>query len=604
MAEARTLVHKLREWAETTPDAPAVYGRGPGGWSAKTWKQYDAITRTVARGLVALGHKPGEAVAIVGRNRPEWLYSQFGIMAAAGVPAPIYTTNLADQTAYVVRHAGAKIAIIENQEQYDKLAAERKGLPEVAKVVLWDDVPGRDPAWTMLWSELLALGEKGDAAEVERRLAAVDPDALAFLCYTSGTTGDPKGVMLSNKNLLFMGKVGVERFQLSLERAISYLPLCHMAEQCMTNLVQLFSGGEVFMCEELQKLKDFLPEVRPTIFLGVPRVWEKFEAALRARLGEATGLKAKLAKWALGTELRSFRLDVEAGARQGGFSRGLATKLVISKIKTKLGLDRVKYAFTGAAPIGVGTQEFFASLALPVLEGYGMSETSALLTSTIPSKPRFGTVGRPFPGVEIKLAEDGEVLARGPNLTAGYFKDEAQTKELWEGGWLHTGDIGTFDEEGNLRIVDRKKELFKTSGGKYVAPQAIESKLKSIRGVSQAVAVGDGRKYIAALLTLDPENAPKVAQELGIAAASDLAALASAPGMRSYLEKQVEEQANSKLARYEQIKRFAVLPADFSVAGGELTPTMKLKRKIVNQKYAKEIAALFADEAAVASAAS
>lgn len=346
--------------------------------------------------------------------------------------------------------------------------------------------------------------------------------------------------------------------------------------------------------------QDDLPEVRPTIFLGMPRVWEKFEAALRARLAEATGVKARLARWALALELASFRREAAAGRPARTLARRLANGLVISKIKAKLGLDRVKLAFTGAAPIGIGTQELFASLGLPLYEAYGMSETSALLTTTMPGRPKFGTVGKPFPGIALEIAEDGEILARGPNLTAGYFRAEAETAELWRDGWLHTGDVGAFDAEGNLRITDRKKELFKTSGGKYVAPQALEAKLKAIRGVSQAVAVGDGRKYIAALLTLDPENAPRLAAEQGVDGARDVAALAGDPRFRAILERRVEEDVNATLARYETVKRFAVLGADFSVAGGELTPTMKLRRKVILAKYAAEIEALYAGEAAVA----
>jgi long-chain acyl-CoA synthetase len=604
MAEAKTLVHKIREWAEKHPDAPSVNGRGATGWVTKTWREYDQVVRRVGKALIALGHKPGDRVSIVGRNRPEWLFSQFGIMNATGVPAPIYSTETASQTAYVVNHSGARFAIVENKEQYEKLASERKNVPKLEKVIVMDAVEGRDPQWTLLWSELLAKGEGSEHdAELEKRLAGVDPDALAFLCYTSGTTGKPKGVMLSNTNLTHMGRVGVERFALDHEKVISYLPLCHMAEQFFTNLVQLFSGGQVFMCDELSKVKELLPDVRPTMFLGVPRVWEKFEAALRARLAEATGVKAKLASWALATELESFRADLKEGRPSSSLSRKLARKLVISKIKDKLGLDQVKYACTGAAPIGLATQEFFASLALPITEGYGMSETSALLTTTLPGKPRFGTVGKPFPGVELKLAEDGEIIARGPNLTKGYYEDVEQTTALWEGGWLHTGDIGVFDEEGNLKIVDRKKELFKTSGAKYVAPQAIEGRLKSIRGVSQAVAIGDARNYICALLTLDPENAPKVAVELGCAKPNDLAALATDEKMNAHFRKEVEARANAFLARYEQVKKFVILPADFSVATGELTPTMKLKRKIVSQKYATQIEGLYKEEPATAGAA-
>jgi long-chain acyl-CoA synthetase len=598
MSEARTLVEKIRGWAEKSPERPALYGRHAGRFVPRSWRAYWTNVRTVGRALMALGHRPGEAVALAGRNRPEWLESQFGIMAVQGAPAAIYATNTAEQTAYVVRHSRSRLAIMEDAGQYEKLASQRGSLGALERVILWDDVPGRDRDWTLTWEEFLALAPRTPEADLEARLAATDPDATAFLCYTSGTTGEAKGVMLSNANLVFMARVLCERFGLSRERVLSYLPLCHMAEQLFTNLIQLETGGEVFFCEEIAKLRDYLPEVRPTIFLGVPRVWEKLESALRARLAEASGLKRRLAAWALATELRCFRHEVETGRPADPLARRLANRLVISKVKEKLGLDRVRLAGTGAAPISVRTLEFFASLGVRICEGYGMSETSALLTTVLPDRPRFGTVGRPFPGIEIKIAEDGEILARGPNLTRGYLYDEAKTEELWAGGWLHTGDIGQIDEEGNLRITDRKKDLFKTSGGKYVAPQAIEALLKRIPGVSQAVAIGDGRKYITALLTIDAEAAPKVAAELGIAPA-DPAALANDERFRAHIERAVAA-VNEGLARYEQVKRFALLPHDFSVAGGEMTPTLKIKRKVVTRKYAAEIEALYADDTVAA----
>ncbi len=601
MPQDRTLVHALRRWAEATPGGPALHVRTANGWQARSWRAYHDEVMTVARALIALGHKPGDRVALVGRNRPEWLLSQMGVMAAGGIPAAIYVTNTPEQAAFVARHSESRFVIAEDKGQYEKFLAHRESLPGVERVILWDPVDGRDPKWTLTWAEFLAAGTPGDPAELEHRLGALAPDDLAFLCYTSGTTGDAKGVMLSHQNLVSLGAAVVSRFQVGHEHVISYLPLCHIAEQFFTNVIPLTSGSEVYLCDDLQKLKDYLPEVRPTMFLGVPRVWEKFESALRARLAEASGLKGMLARWALRTELDAFRRELETGAPVGGLGRSIANRLVQGKIRARLGLDRVRVCCTGSAPIPVKTQEFFASLGLVIYEAYGLSETTALLTTTVPGQARFGTVGRPVEGVELKLAEDGEILARGPNLTSGYFRDPERTHELWEGGWLHTGDVGEFDVQGNLRITDRKKDLFKTSGGKYVAPQAIEAKLKTIRGVAQAVAVGDARRYITALLTLDPENAPKAAAEAGIQE-RDPAALAKDERFRAWLERRVEEDVNSVLARYETVKKIAVVPGEFTVAGGELTPTMKLRRKEIVRKYADLIDTLYVEEPATSSA--
>jgi long-subunit acyl-CoA synthetase (AMP-forming) len=596
VAEVRTLVHRIDEWAAKKPDAPAVHGRLPaGGWSTLTWRDYAKQIRTVAKAYVALGVKPGDAISIIGRNRPEWLTADLGAIAAGAVPAPIYITNTPEQVAWVVRHCKAKVVVAENEEQYRKLEAERKNLPLVEKVILMDDVAGRDAGWTILFSDLLKTGEKGDDAEVARRVEGAKKTDLALLCYTSGTTGDPKGVMLTHGNVDFMTGAITKRFPLSSERIISYLPLCHVAEHLFTICNQASIGNEVFCCEELTKLKDYLPEVKPTLFLAVPRVWEKFEAALRAKLGEATGIKAKLAKWALATELECFKKELDLNQPVNTFARRMARKLVISKIKDKLGLTDVKMAFTGAAPMSPRTAEFFASLALPIHDCYGMTETTALLATSLPGRPRPGTVGKPLEGCEVKIDTDGEILLKGANQTPGYIYDEKQTAELLDkDGWLHTGDVGEFDQDGNLRITDRKKELFKTSGGKYIAPQMLEAKLKAIRGVGQAVAIGDNRKYVAAAIALCPENGPKVAAELGVAFGGDLKALSENATMRKYFEDKVEKEVNSTLARYEQIKKLAFFPNELTPEGGELTPTLKLRRKVINQKHAALIESLYA----------
>jgi long-chain acyl-CoA synthetase len=322
-------------------------------------------------------------------------------------------------------------------------------------------------------------------------------------------------------------------------------------------------------------------------------VWEKFEAALQARLAEATGIKAKLAQWALATEFAGFQADIAAGRKTGGMRRALANKLVISKIKDALGLDQVWVCLSGSAPMNPHTADFFASLGLPIHDVYGSTESTAVISIAPYGLPRSGTVGKPISCLELRIADDGEILGKGPSMTPGYFHSPEQTAQLIdEEGWLHTGDVGHVDEDGFLHITDRKKDLFKTSGGKYVAPQMLEARLKRIRGVGQAVAIGDGRNYICALLALDPDNAAKLAADLGIEFTGDIAALAAEPALIRYMDEQVAE-VNADLARYEQIKKVAILPEELSMEAGELTPTMKLKRKGISQTQAETIAALY-----------
>jgi long-chain acyl-CoA synthetase len=590
------MVTDLQKWASLAPDQPALHGGEPDALTTWTWAQYRDAVHSVGKALIALGVKQGDTVAIIADNRPEWLIADLGILAAGAVPTPIYVTNTAAQVAWVANHCEAAIVIADSAEQYEKLAAERPNLEYAQKVVVMDDVAGRDPEFTLSWQQFLSLGEPGDDAELTARIDAAQPDDLVMLCYTSGTTGEPKGVQVTHRSwnaVLDTVIAGFDPIRDLQERSISYLPLCHIAEHIMTLGLQSKKGVEVFMCDDVLKIRDFLPVARPTLFLAVPRVWEKFEAALRARLAEATGIKAKLASWALATELACFQADIAAGAKTGGMRRALANRLVISKIKDALGLDQVWVCLSGSAPMNPHTQDFFASLGLPIHDVYGSTESTAVISIAPYGLPRSGTVGKPISCLELRIADDGEILARGPSMTPGYFHSPELTAELIdEEGWLHTGDVGVLDDDGFLHITDRKKDLFKTSGGKYVAPQMLEARLKRIRGVGEAVAVGDGHKYISALLTLDPDNVGKLAADLGIEFTGDVAALSADPALIKYIDEQVA-LVNADLARFEQIKKVAILPQELSMEAGELTPTMKLKRKGIIQTHADTIAALY-----------
>ncbi len=593
-----TMLSRIEGWADAHPNDPAIHDRDSnGGWATSTWAEYWNSVRRVGKGLMALGLQPEECVAIVGANRRDWVICQHGINAAQGIPAPLYTTLLPEQMAYIINNAQSRIVICDDEIQLNKFFSIAKGESPIEHIVTMDDLGSRDPRVITL-AGLMAKGDSISDAELDARLDAVETDDVALLIYTSGTTGLPKGAMLTHRGIELIANAVAEVFPTLLEtetRAVSYLPLCHAAEQGMTNFAGLTLKSETFYCSDLTQIKDYLVEVHPTFFLAVPRVWEKFEAALRGKLAEATGIKTKLASWARKTELEAFKQEAATGRPVTSISRSLANKLVISKIKEALGLDRLQVAVSGAAPISVSTLEFFASIGLPIHEGYGMTETTAFASVQPYGKLRFGTIGKPLPGVEAKIAEDGEIMLKGVNMVKGYHRLPDKTAQLYDDeGWMHTGDLGAIDEKGYISITGRKKDLIITAGGKNVAPAEMEGYLQAIPGVGQAVVVGDRQPYLSALIVLDPEALPELEVASQISGLSDVETAARNADVKRYIEKEVQELCNSKVARYQTIKKIQVLPTVFSVDGGELTPTLKVKRNVVNEKYASEIAAFYA----------
>ncbi|MFW2388146.1 MAG: AMP-dependent synthetase/ligase [Polyangiales bacterium] len=592
-----TMLSRIEGWAKSDGGEPAIHDRGPdGAWVTNTWAEYWDSVRRVGKGLIALGLQPEECVAIVGANRRDWVVCQHGINAAQGIPAPLYTTLLPDQMAYIIGNAESRIVICDDETQLNKYLAIADGESTIEHIITMDDLGSSDPRVITLD----ALKEKGDSisdADLDARLDAVQADDVALLVYTSGTTGLPKGAMLTHRGIELIAQSVAEVFPTLLAtktRSVSYLPLCHAAEQGMTNFAGLITQAETYYCGDLTQIKDYLAEVHPTIFLAVPRVWEKFEAALRGKLAEATGIKAKLASWARKTELAAFKQEAATGQPVSSFARNLANKLVISKIKDALGLDQLQVALSGAAPISVSTLEFFASLGLPIHEGYGMTETTAFASVQPFGRLRLGTIGKPLPGVEAKIAEDGEIMLKGDNMVKGYLRLPDKTAELYdEDGWMHTGDLGAIDEMGYISITGRKKDLIITAGGKNVAPAEMEGYLQAIPGVGQAVVVGDRQPYLSALIVLDPEALPELEVASQISGLSDVETAARNADVQRYIEQEMEELCNKKVARYQTIKKIQVLPTVFSVDGGELTPTLKVKRNIVNEKYANEIAAFY-----------
>jgi len=570
---------------------PAMRAKRDGAWQATTWTEYRDQVVATAAGFVGLGLEPRAGVVVLGYNRPEWFLAAIGAIAAGGVPAGIYTTSTAEQCRYIAHHSEAAVAVVENPTYLEIFRQIRGDLPHLRAVVLMDG-ESREPD-VYAWAQLLERGGESATQEVRRRIAAQRPEDVATLIYTSGTTGPPKAVMITHRNMVWTAELLARTFDIgAADDVVSYLPLSHIAEQIVSLHGAMSRGACSWFAESLEKLPENLREVRPTFFFGVPRVWEKIQAGIQAAGAQAPPLRRRIAAWAR-------RVGLEGGyAEQQGRRKpllwGLARRLVFEKVRRRLGLDRARICSTSAAPISVVTLEFFLSLGLPVYEVYGMSECTGPTTFSLPDRYRTGKAGFAMPGTELRTAEDGEILIRGPHVFPGYYKDAAATRETVDAdGWLHSGDIGTLDAEGFLQVTDRKKELIITSGGKNIAPQVLETKLKQIPGVAHAAVVGDRRNYVTALLTLDPLRLPAVAAAAGSPAKS-LPEAAACPRLRAQLEREVEK-VNQTLARYESIRRFAVLPVEFAIEGGELTPTMKLKRRVVYQKYAREIEQLYTD---------
>ena len=576
-----TLVHKLMHWADVQPETPALYRRNPSGWEAVTWAEYLRAVEAVGDSLVALGVEPGDCVTIVSQNRVKWLVAQFGAGSCGAAVAPCYPTCTAAQIAYQIAHSHAPVVFVEDAHQLDKLIQVRDELPLVRRVVLFD-ATGAEQAlqeldgWAQAFEGFLALGA-GSSTERRRRFEAIEPQDLALVIYTSGTTGVPKGVMLSHANLCAMGPAVLERYQFGRTRAVSYLPLCHVGEQTATNIAQLETGGEVYLCSDPVLVKEFLPEVQPTVFFGVPRIWEKVESALTEAFASMPLPRRLLVRWAMATEAAAHGSELRSRRRE------LAHRWVLAKIRRRLGLGELEFALTGAAPPRTETLRFFASLGVHIHQVYGLSETAGVLTATEPRDPVLGTVGTPIEGAEVRIADDGEILCRGPGITCGYLHAPEATAELFEDGWLKSGDLGRLDDQGRLLITGRKKDLLITAGAKNVAPQPIEAQLAAIPGISHAVVIGDGRPYLIALLTLDDLAARRMTARFGVEG-RPLEDLVATTGFQDYIAGEVG-RINDGLARYETIKRYRVLPQSLSQDADELTPTLKVKRNVVVSKH-------------------
>ncbi len=559
-------------------------------WRRITFPALGQGVRQLAAGLMALGVQPGDRVAILSNTRAEWTLADFGTLCAGAVVVPVYQTNSPEECLYVLEHSGAKAIFCEDEEQLAKLREIRSELPALRHVIVFDG-PAED---ALSLEDMRDRAKETSEEELAERAGAVAPGDLATIVYTSGTTGPPKGCMLTHANLVSC--VGMVRQRVEVvpgdEVTYIFLPLAHV----LTRIVQIFNidaGGElVYWRRDPKLIVADVAAAKPTQLPSVPRIFEKIHTTATARVEASGGAKLRLFRWAFGVG-RKARAMERAGRRPGRVLQAklaVADALVLSKVRALFG-GRIRFAITGAAPIDQQILEFFDAAGVLVLEGYGMTETSAVATLNTPAEHRFGTVGKPVPGCEVRIAEDGEILMRGANIFTGYYRDVAATRATMRDGWLRSGDLGELDDDGYLRITGRKKDLIITSSGKNVSPSNIESALAQSRWISRAVVYGDRRSYLTAVLTLDPDEAPALAEKIG-AAGADMAALAADPKVRAELQQAVDA-TNKRFARIEQVKRFAVLDRDLSQEEDELTPTLKVKRGVVYERYADVFAGLY-----------
>ncbi len=598
-AAPRTLPERLFERAALRGGALALRYKRLGIWHRVTWAEYARRVREMAAALVASGLRPRENVAILGENCPEWLTCSLGAMAAGGAACGLYPTSAPEQIQYLLEHSEARVLFVENEEQLDKVLPV---LPRtrVERVVVWDErgLWGfEDPRVSFLpafLAEGRALLAAGPAA-VDERLASAEPGDTAMIIYTSGTTGPPKGAMISHANAMFMAEALVDANGLREDdELVSYLPLAHVYENLGAVFEHARLGYVVNFVESLDTLFQNLREVSPTYFASVPRIWEKLASSIELRMADSTLLKRVLFRVAVDVGRRYVR-----ATRQGRPSLGLRAArfvtywLVFEPLKRRIGFDRTRVAFSGAAPASPELFDFFQALGIPLLEGYGMTESSGVISLNRPDRPRVGTVGEPLVGIEVRLDDDGEILTRGPHVFKGYFQDPEETARTVDAdGWLHTGDVGRW-EDGRLRIVDRKKDILITAGGKNIAPAYIENKLKFSPYIQDAVVIGDRRKYVSALILIDEDNVTKFAQDHRLPFGT-FAELTQVPEVKRLIGREIEA-VNETLSQVESVKRFALLPRRFYEEEGDVTPTKKVKRRNVEKRYADLVESLYRD---------
>jgi long-chain acyl-CoA synthetase len=607
----QTLVELFNDRVAQSGSRTALRYRRDGAWRDISWREWQERSRKIAAGLAALGIEPGDRVAILSNSRVEWVIADLGALMAGAITAPIYQSNLSEEVAYIINDCEAKVVFCEDPSQLDKVYSERSKMPSLTRAIymdrsaelekpdargrrrveLTDVVPGGADDFALSWEALLAAGEEELSRRpqlLEERGRTLAGDKLATLVYTSGTTGKPKGVMLTHKN--FLAQIDSIREVVGLgpeDEQFMFLPLAHIFAKVLT-MAAIRLGFSTAIDPSTTRIVQNCQEVKPTFMGAVPRVYEKAYAKIKSRPEQEGGLKLKIFQWAMGVGRQVSQLRQRGEEPSGllAFQHKVADKLVFSKINANFG-GRIRFFISAGAPLAREIAEFLHAANITVLEAYGLTETTGATHTNRPSSFKFGSVGLPITDLETKIAEDGEILVSGPVVLQGYYKKPEETaavlEKIGDKIWFHTGDIGEIDPQGFLRITDRKKDLFKTSGGKYIAPQLIEGGLKAqSKYVSQVVAYGDNQNYVTALVTLNEETIGAWAQENGITA--PISELAKDSRVIAMIQKDLDA-VNQKLPSYETVKKFAVVYPDFSIESGELTPSLKVKRKVVTEKY-------------------
>jgi len=598
--EGATILDAFRANVRRIPGRPAMRRRTPTGWEIITWAEYGEGVAEVTAGLADLGIGPGERVAILSGNRVEWHLADLGALANGGVTVPVYPTSSAAQVGYILGHCGARLCFVEGRELLAKVLEVRDTLPKLDRVVIFDDGERLDAPFLVSFSELRAVG----AARLQRepqlpdeRVSGIVPEQAATFVYTSGTTGPPKAAILTHANIMWTIRSAASLVHLAAgERFLSFLPLSHVAERGMSEFAPITVGGETWFARSLATVAADLLDCRPTVFFAVPRVWEKLQTAVLEKMGEAPWLTRTMVRRYV--ELgRHIEAEVQMDRRPALWETLPHLVLDASlgvRIRQEIGLDRAHILITAAAPIHPDLVRWLHAIGLPVIELYGQTEVCGPTTCNPPEDNRVGTVGRGLPGVRVRIAEDGEILVQGGNVCAGYFNDPAGTSELLDTeGWMHSGDLGTIDADGYLRLTGRKKDLIITAAGQNIAPQDIEMELKSYPLVAEAVVVGEGRRYLTAILMLDAEAIGEWAHDHGKVA--DYEVLTSDPDLRAEIDALVAA-VNARRSRVEGIRKHRILAHELTVAAGELTPTLKVKRSVVCQLNSDLVEEMYAED--------
>jgi long-chain acyl-CoA synthetase len=581
---------------EAQKDRVALRRKDYGIWNRISWREYGKKVREASAGLLAIDLERGDRVAILGDNRPEWLICHLAIMTIGCVTCGVYPTSASEQVAYVVGHSESTVLFVENEEQVDKVLQILDKL-NLKQVVVWDPkgLWGFSHTSIIFFDEFMEQGRnylEAHPETVSKRMEAINPQDTAMMIYTSGTTGPPKGAMITHHNILsltesFMAANPVYQS----DEMLSYLPLAHIYENLISMFQAVWSGGTVNFVESIDTLAQNLREVSPTVFASVPRIWEKFASMIEIRMSDSTPLKRLFYRLAVLVGLRYIRTKKKTRERLlWGLLYWPFYCLVLYHLRRQLGFERVRYAVCGAAPASPELFEYFNALGIPLREGYGQTESTGVIAVQRIDRPRWGFVGELIPGIEVKIAEDGEILARGPGVFKGYFKDPELTKETIKDGWLYTGDVGAM-EDGFLKIMDRKKDILITAGGKNITPAFIENKLKFSSYIQDAVVIGDGRRYLVSLILIDEDNVTKYAQDHRTPFTT-FADLTQNPEIRKLIGGEISK-VNKTLSKVETVKKFALLPRRFYEEDGDVTPTKKVKRRFLEERYADLINKLY-----------